>query len=120
MKYILFFCFVAFYSFSALAEKYFCKYNEFGLTKIITFDRITHSHFKICNSENCDKNRFEVIYVDSKNLIFGNIILKEKSESDKFQLVIIDKETNLFTASKISFPNSNINNEFVKGKCALN
>jgi hypothetical protein len=46
--------------------------------------------------------------------------LKEKSESNKFQLVIIDKEKNLFTASKISFPNSNINNEFVKGECALN
>ena len=120
MKYILLFCSVAFYSFPTLAEIYFCKYNEFGSTKTVTFDRITHSHFKICNSENCDKNRYEVIYADAKNLIFGNMILKEKTESDQFQLVIIDKETNLFTASKISFPNSNINNEFVKGKCALN
>ena len=109
-----------FCSFSALAEIYSCKYNEFGSTKTITFDRVTHSHFKICNSENCNKNRYEVIFADEKNLVFGNIILKEKTESDRFYLIIIDKRANLFTAGKISLPNNNIDNEFVNGECALN
>ena len=109
-----------FCSFSALAEIYSCKYNEFGSAKIITFDRVTHSHFKICDNKICDKNRYEVIYVDEKNLIFGNIILKEQKESNRFQLVIIDKRSNLFTAAKINLPNSNIKNDFFKGECTLN
>ena len=119
MKYFLIFVFL-FYPFTALAEIYSCKYNEFGSTKIITFDRVTHSHFKICNNGNCDKNRYEVIFADKKNLVFGNIILTEKTESDRFKLIIIDKRNNLFTASKISLPNSNTNNEFIKGECKLN
>ena len=109
-----------FYPFTALAEIYSCKYNEFGSTKIITFDRVTHSHFKICNNGNCDKNRYEVIFADKKNLVFGNIILTEKTESDRFKLIIIDKINNLFTVNKISLPNNNINNEFIKGECKLN
>ena len=106
--------------FSTLAEVYSCQYNELGFSKIITFDRVTHSHFKICDSEICDKNRYEVMFADEKNLIFGNIVLKEQTVSETFQLVIIDKITNLFTATKISLPNSNINNEFIKGECVLN
>ena len=67
MKYILFFIFLVCYSFSVNSERYSCKYNEFETIKNITFDRVTHSHFKMCDNKNCDKNRFEVIYVDSKN-----------------------------------------------------
>ena len=119
MKYILFFIYLL-SSFSTLAEMYSCKYNELSNTKIITFDRITHSHFKKCNSESCDKNRYEVIYADENNLIFGNIILKKQKESSGFQLILIDKQSNSFTAAKIGLPQSNINNEFVKGKCTLN
>tara|TARA_Y100001970_G_C13824190_1_gene646458 strand:+ start:74 stop:430 length:357 start_codon:yes stop_codon:yes gene_type:complete len=118
MKLLLTLVFLMF-PFSTLAEVYSCQYNELGLSKIITFDRVTHSHFKICDSESCDKNRYEVMFADYKNLIFGNII-KEQTESESFQLVIIDKITNLFIVNKLSLPNSNINNEFVKGKCILN
>ena len=120
MKYILFFIFLVCYSFSVNSERYSCKYNEFETIKNITFDRVTHSHFKICNSENCYKNRFEVIFADKKNLIFGNIISKDKIESDGFQLVIIDKKTNLFSIRKISLQNNNIKNELINGKCVLN
>ena len=61
--------FSLFYSFSVLAETYSCKYNEFGSTKIIIFDRVTHSHFKMCDNKNCDKNRFVVMYADEDNLM---------------------------------------------------
>ena len=60
------------------------------------------------------------MFADEKNLIFGSIILKEQAEAEKFQLVIIDKITNLFTATKISLPNNNIKNEFINGDCILN
>ena len=106
--------------FSALAEMYYCTYNQFETTKIITFDRVTHSHFKTCNSESCDKNRYAVIYADENNLIFGNIVLTEEVSSDGFQLFIIDKRTNSFNAAKISLPTRKINNQFIKGECIVN
>ena len=108
------------YSFTAAAEIYSCTYSEFETNKIITFDRVTHSHFKICDRESCDKNRYMVIYSDKDYLIFLNIDLKEKKESGGFRLFIIDKITNVFTATKISLPKNNIKNKFIKGKCVLN
>ena len=108
------------YSFSVAAENYYCNYNEFETNKIIIFDRVTHSHFKICDKEICNKNRYMVIYANRDNLIFGNIDLKEEKESGGFQLIMIDKRTLLFTAAKISLPNSNIKNKFINGKCVLN
>ena len=120
MKYILFFIFLVCYSFSVNSERYSCKYNEFETIKNITFDRVTHSHFKMCDNKNCDKNRFVVMYADEDNLIFGNIILKKETESEGFQIFIIDKSTNLFTAAKIGLPKKNVSNEFIKGECVLN
>ena len=107
-------------SFPLVAEIFSCNYNELENNKVIIFDRVTHSLFKICHKESCDKNRYIVIYADEANLIFGNIDLNEEKEPGGFQLVMIDKKTKLFTAAKISLPKSNIKNKFIKGECTLN
>ena len=108
------------YSSSLVAETYSCNYSEIETNKTITFERVTHSHFKICDKENCDNKRYLVIYSDKNNLIFGNINLKEEKELDEFQLVLIDKQVNSFTVAKISLPNSNIKNTFINAECSLN
>tara|TARA_Y100001970_G_scaffold211007_1_gene257526 strand:- start:291 stop:650 length:360 start_codon:yes stop_codon:yes gene_type:complete len=108
------------YSFSVAAENYYCNYNEFETNKIIIFDRVTHSHFKICDEKSCDKNRYVVIYADEDNLIFGNVDFKKEMEKRRFELIMIDKREKLFTAAKISLPKSNIKNEFIKGQCVFN
>ena len=108
------------YSFSVAAENYYCNYNEFETNKIIIFDRVTHSHFKICDEDSCDKNRYVVIYADEDNLIFGNVNFNKEMKKSRFELVMIDKREKLFTAAKISLPKNNNKNEFIKGECVFN
>ena len=111
MKKIIFFLVI--FNFSLNAETYLCKVEN---NKNIIFDRTGHSHFKRCLGEICDKNIYPIIYLDEKFLIFGNI----KSNSDYFQIFIIDKKLNTYSDNKIKFPiiNSiNTRNETEVGDC---
>ncbi|MBI04275.1 MAG: hypothetical protein CMI96_00480 [Pelagibacteraceae bacterium] len=119
MFYKVLFLALVLFSSSAVTEIYSCKYNQAGSEKIITFDRVNHSHFKICYAKNCDDKLYMVIYADNDSLIFGDVIKKEKN-LNSFKIIILDKNKNLFTSNKIKFPNSNFKNEFISGGCTIN
>ena len=113
---ILFFNFILIFSFNVLGETYFCTYKELGNIKNISFDRITHSHFKKCNNNQCDDKKYSAIFADNDSLIIGDVIEDEKKGSN-FLLFIIDKNTKLFSASIIQFPNNITENKFFNGEC---
>ena len=115
-----FIIFILFFSYPAYSEKYNCSYKEFDDEILISFDRITHSHFRKCSKGNCDDKKYPVIYADGDNLIFGDVKFDNQKDLNSFQLVIIDKNSKVFNSIKIASPNSNNENVFIKGVCEIN
>ena len=48
------------------AETYSCKYKELNQIKYINFDRITHSHFTRCIQDECNKQKYSVIFANNE------------------------------------------------------
>ncbi len=113
---ILCLIFILIVSFNVFAETYYCEYKELDKVKKISLDRVTHSHFKKCNDDECEDQKLSVIFADNKNIIIGDIINKDNKE-ENFLVFIIDKNTYLFSAAKIKLPNNNAENIYFKGKC---
>ena len=97
------------------AETYSCKYKELNQIKYINFDRITHSHFTRCNQDECNKQKYSVIFANNDNLIIGNI----EEQAENFFLFIINKNTNLFSAANINLPYAE-QNKYFSGICVKN
>ena len=95
------------------AETYACKYKELNQIKYINFDRITHSHFTRCNSYECDKQKYSVIFANNDNLIIGDM---EKNKKSYF-VFILDKNTYFFSAANINFPHYEKENTYFNGEC---
>ena len=105
-----------FFSFNAHAETYYCQYQNRDNIKNIKFDRTSHSHFKKCLDNICEKIGLSIIHVDNNNLLFGDIFLNERSIK-YFRIYFIDKKNNFFKELKISMPGSNLENEVIEGNC---
>ena len=97
------------------AETYICKYEEINHLKKIILDRVTHSHFKKCIQNNCDKKKYSVLFANNDSLIIGNI----EENPDHFFLFIINKNTNFFSAANINLLHPEENNNF-NGICVKN
>ncbi len=110
---ILYFILIIIISTNSSAELYICEYKELNKIKNISFDRVTHSHFKKCSQNHCDEKKYSVVFANNDNLIIGNVTKKNEA----FLLFIIDKNTNLFSAANIKFPYSDIENEYFRGNC---
>ena len=95
------------------AETYSCKYKELNQIKYINFDRITHSHFTRCNQDECNKQKYSVIFANNESLVIGDM---EKNKKSYF-LFIIDKNTNSFSAANINFPHYKKENTYFNGDC---
>ena len=113
---ILSLLFIIIFSTSVFAETYICDYEELNKVKKFSLDRVTHSHFKKCLDNICEKIGLSIIHVDNNNLLFGDIFLNERSIK-YFRIYFIDKEKNLFKDLKIYLPDSNLENEVIEGNC---
>ena len=67
----------------------------------------------------CENKKYSVVFADNNRLIIGDVENQNKQE-ENFYLFIINKNTNLFTAANIKFPNSQQENIFYTGKCVKN
>ena len=108
-----------FFSFFANAETFYCQYQDKDKIKNIKFDRTSHSHFKKCQDNVCEKVGLSIIHVDDKNLLFGDIFLNERSIK-YFRIYFIDKKNNFFKDLKISMPGSILENKVIEGDCYKN
>ena len=93
---------------NVFGETYICSYEEGKQIKQITLDRVTHSHFKKCKQNNCDKKKYSVIFANNDNLIIGDI----EENSEHFFIFIINKNTNFFSAANINLSYPEVNNNF--------
>ena len=59
--------FIIIFSTSVFAETYICDYEELNKVKKFSLDRVTHSHFKKCVKNECDKNKYSVIFANNDN-----------------------------------------------------
>ena len=55
MKTIYLILIFLFFSFYASAETFYCQYQDKNKIKNIKFDRSSHSHFKKCQNNICEK-----------------------------------------------------------------
>ena len=110
---IFYLIFIIIVSFNVFAETYSCKYKQVNQIKKFNLDRITHSHFIKCIQNQCEDQKYSVIFADSNNLIIGDIV----DNNENFFLFILDKKTNLFSGANIKLPNKDAENIFFKGKC---
>ena len=101
---------------NVLAETYVCEYKDLNKIKKFTFERITHSHFKMCEDDKCEDQKLSVIFADNNNLIIGDIINKDKV-NENFLLFIIDNNKKLFSLTNISLPHQDIKKQTLTGKC---
>ena len=93
---------VLLFSSSIFGETYSCKYNESLNSKIVVFDRVGHSYFKICDiKKNCNNEIYTVISADKNNLIFGNN-MEENNHQNTYKIIFINKINNLFTSTSIN------------------
>ncbi len=112
---ILSLLFIIFFSNSVFAETYICDYEELNKVKKFSLDRVTHSHFKKCVKNECDKKKYSVIFANNDNLIIGDI----EEQAENFFLFIINKNTNLFSAANINLPFAE-QNKYFSGICVKN
>ena len=94
------------------AETYICEYEELNKIQQITLDRVTHSHFKKCVQDKCDKNKYSVIFANNDNLIVGDI----EESPEIFFLFMINKNTNFFSSANINLLYPKQNN-YLSGIC---
>ena len=94
------------------AETYICEYEELNKIQQITLDRVTHSHFKKCVQDKCDKKKYSVIFANNDNLIIGNI----EENPENFFLFMINKNTNFFSTANINLLYPKQNN-YLSGIC---
>ena len=73
-------------------------------------------HWKPLLSHQRHDKKYSTIFADNDRLIIGDVIEDEKKGSN-FLLFIIDKNTKLFSASIIQFPNNITGNKYFNGEC---
>ena len=112
---ILYFLLIIPLSSFVFAENYICNYEELNKMKKFTLDRVTHSHFKKCIKNQCDKKKYSVVFANNDNLIIGDI----EEQAEKFFLFMINKNTNLFSAANINLQHPEQNN-YLSGICVKN
>ena len=112
---ILYLFFVIIFSPYVFAETYICDYEELNKIKKITLERVTHSHFKKCVQDKCDKKKYSVIFANNDSLIISDI----EENAENFFLFIINKNTNFFSAANINLPYSK-KNKYFSGICLKN
>ena len=105
-----------FLSLYANSETYFCNYKDNEESRTIKFDRTSHSHFKTCQDQECNKRGLPVIYVDNNNLIFGDMS-QDEINIEYFQIFLINKKLNIFKGLMISAPGSDLDNKLFEGVC---
>ena len=119
MKNLIFFL-VLLFSLSIFGETYSCKYNESLESKMVVFDRVGHSYFKICDiKKKCSNTIYTVISADKNNLIFGNN-MGEKNNQNTYKIIFIDKINNLFTSTSFNLLKNNPNHVTISGDCVVN
>ena len=112
---ILYFLLIIPLSSFVFAENYICNYEELNKMKKFTLDRVTHSHFKKCEQNNCDNKKYPVIFANNDNLIIGDI----EEHAENFFLFMINKNTNLFSAANINLAYTE-QNKYFNGICVKN
>ena len=115
MRILYFISVFVFLTFHVNAETFFCTYKDSEVSRTIKFDRTSHSHFKKCQNQECNKIGLAVIYVDNNYLIFGDI--QNEMNIEYFQIFFINKELNIFKGLKISMPGSDLDSELIEGVC---
>ncbi len=116
----LLFLLVMLFSPSIFGESYSCKYNELSDNKIIIFDRVGHSYFKICDiKKNCKNETYTVISADKNSLIFSKN-MEEKENPHIYKIIFINKINKLFTATTVNLSKKNPSHLTISGRCVVN